>query len=95
MICTYDLKKEGLSLEDGRKLKNIMKIIFIPSIIIFTIFLPHSLFSQNRAPSLYLNYQDEGQADILINTLRVQPPSPLYTYYCGLLWNGGQDASLF
>ena len=92
MICTYDLRKEGLTIEDGRKLKNIMKIIFIPSIIIFTIFLPHSLFSQDRAPSLYLNYQDEGQGDILINTLRVQSPSPLYTYYCGLLWNGGQDA---
>ena len=49
-------------------------------------------YSQNRAPSLYLNYQDEGQGDIIINTLRVESPSPLYTYYCGLLWNSGQDA---
>ena len=27
-----------------------------------------------------------------MNTLRVKSPSPKYTYYCGLLWNGGQDA---
>lgn len=48
--------------------------------------------SQNRAPSLYLNYQDHERGDIIINSLRVQSPSPLYTYYCGLLWNSGHDA---
>ncbi|MCB9331084.1 MAG: DUF3472 domain-containing protein [Lewinellaceae bacterium] len=51
-----------------------------------------SLSAQNRAPSLYLNYQDDAPGDIIINTLRVASPSPLYTYYCGLLWNSGQDA---
>lgn len=51
-----------------------------------------TLPAQNRAPSLYLNYQDNVPGDIIINTLRVASPSPLYTYYCGLLWNGGQDA---
>ncbi len=54
--------------------------------------LPPEEINEGRAPSLYLNYQDTGQGDIIINTLRVQAPSPLYTYYCGLLWNGGQDA---
>ncbi|WP_242118127.1 DUF3472 domain-containing protein [Aestuariivivens sediminicola] len=51
-----------------------------------------TLSSQNRAPSLYLNYQDHSPGDIIMNTLRVKSPSPKYTYYCGLLWNGGQDA---
>ena len=71
---------------------NIMKTLFIIFTTTIAIFLPHTLSSQNRAPSLYLNYQDEGQGDIIINTLRVQSPSPVYTYYCGLLWNSGQDA---
>lgn len=69
-----------------------MKTKLIAILTITVLSLPLSLFSQNRAPSLYLNYQDEMQGDIIINTLRVQSPSPLYTYYCGLLWNGGQDA---
>lgn len=56
------------------------------------LFVALTLPAQNRAPSLYLNYQDDAPGDIIINTLRVASPSPLYTYYCGLLWNGGQDA---
>jgi len=48
-------------------------------------------FSQNRAPSCWLNYQDHFQGDILINTLRVYPPSPTYTYYSALTWNAGQE----
>ena len=49
--------------------------------------------TQNRAPSLYLNYQDDYHGDIIINTLLVpEDHSPLYTYYCGLLWNGGFEA---
>ncbi len=69
-----------------------MQIRLITLVTIVALFLPHKLFSQNRAPSLYLNYQDDRKGDIIINTLRVQSPSPLYTYYCALLWNGGQDA---
>ena len=69
---------------------NFMKIKFTA---IITLLSTLALSSQNRAPSLYFNYQDEGQGDIIMNTLRVQSPSPLYTYYCGLLWNsGGIDA---
>ena len=48
-------------------------------------------FSQNRAPSCWLNYQDNFQGDIIINTLRVYPPSPTYTYYCALQWNAGGE----
>lgn len=48
-------------------------------------------FSQNRAPSCWLKYQDNFQGDILINTLRVQSPSPTYTYYCALQWNAGGE----
>ena len=48
-------------------------------------------FSQDRAPSLWLKYQDNFQGDILINTIRVQSPSPLYTYYCTLAWNAGEE----
>ncbi|MCB9345663.1 MAG: DUF3472 domain-containing protein [Lewinellaceae bacterium] len=63
------------------------------SIILLALLLTASILSaQNRAPSLYLNYQDDEPGDVIINTLRVASPSPLYTYYCGLLWNGGQDA---
>ncbi len=69
-----------------------MKTILITLIAIIAPFITHTLYSQDRAPSLYLDYQDEEQGDIIINTLRVQSPSPLYTYYCGLVWNSGQDA---
>lgn len=69
-----------------------MKIIPITTLIITILSLTQSAYSQNRAPSLYLNYQDNEQGDILINSLRAQSPSPLYTYYCGLQWNIGQDA---
>jgi hypothetical protein len=48
-------------------------------------------FSQNRAPSCWLKYQDYFQGDILINTLKVQSPSPTYTYYCALQWNAGAE----
>jgi len=48
-------------------------------------------FSQNRAPSCWLRYQDNFQGDILINTVRVQSPSPTYTYYCNLQWNAGME----
>ncbi|MCB9283887.1 MAG: DUF3472 domain-containing protein [Lewinellaceae bacterium] len=66
---------------------------FKPTVFLLALlFVSFSLAAQNRAPSLYLNYQDHEQGDIIINTLRVASPSPLYTYYCGLLWNGGQDA---
>ena len=61
-------------------------------LLIIGLLAPLALLAQNRAPSLYLNYQDNEAGDIIINTLRVASPSPLYTYYCGLLWNGGQDA---
>ncbi len=44
---------------------------------------------QNRAPSCWLKYQDNFQGDILINTVRIQSPSPTYTYYCTLQWNAG------
>ena len=58
--------------------------------ILFLLF-PILTFSQNRAPSLWLRYQDNYQGDILINTVRVKSPSPLYTYYCVLQWNAGQE----
>lgn len=48
-------------------------------------------FSQNRAPSCWLKYQDSFQGDILINTVKVQSPSPTYTYYCNLQWNAGME----
>lgn len=47
--------------------------------------------SQNRAPSLWLRYGDHFKGDILINTMRIQAPSPLYTYYCALQWNAGLE----
>ncbi len=79
---------------DSFKLAKIVQVnfklifLFLGGILAFQI----NLFSQNRAPSLYLNYQDFEEGDIIINTLRVLDPSPLYTYYCGLLWNSGLDA---
>jgi len=48
-------------------------------------------FSQNRAPSCWLKYQDFYQGDIIINTISVQSPSPTYTYYCALQWNAGLE----
>ena len=66
-------------------------LVSVQSILLIAFFNVHSI-GQNRAPSLYLNYQDNHEGDIIINTLRVADPSPLYTYYCGLLWNPGLDA---
>ena len=64
-----------------------MRVLY--SILLFII--SFNGFSQDRAPSLWLKYQDNFQGDILINTIRVQSPSPLYTYYCTLQWNSGQE----
>ncbi len=55
------------------------------------IMVPVNSYSQNRAPSCWLNYQDNYKGDIIINTLRVMSPSPLYTYYCALQWNAGGE----
>ena len=48
--------------------------------------------SQNRAPSCWLKYDDSFRGDLLINTVRVVAPSPLYTYYCTMQWNAGGEA---
>ena len=61
------------------------------SLIILLFIISFNGFSQDRAPSLWLKYQDNFQGDILINTIRVQSPSPLYTYYCTLAWNAGEE----
>lgn len=47
---------------------------------------------QDRAPSCWLHYKDGFSGDILVNTVRVQAPSPTYTYYCNLQWNAGMEA---
>lgn len=49
------------------------------------------LTAQNRAPSCWLNYTDYQPGNILVNTILVVPPSPTYTYYCALAWNGGME----
>lgn len=60
-------------------------------LILFATTLSQFGFSQNRAPSCWLKYQDNFQGDILINTVKVQSPSPTYTYYCSLQWNAGAE----
>lgn len=57
------------------------------------LFVASFTFSQNRAPSLYLNYQDNFSGDIIVNTLRVPSTSPMYTYYCSLLWSGANGGN--
>ena len=47
--------------------------------------------AQNRAPSCWLNYNDNFKGDLIVNTVRVANPSPLYTYYCTMQWNAGQE----
>lgn len=72
-----------------------MKFITIKSLALIAMsFLGLISIAQNGAPSLYLNYQDNVEGDIIINSLRVPSDnqSPLNTYYCGMLWNGGQHA---
>lgn len=61
--------------------------------LIFTILILFSIgiMAQDRAPSCWLRYQDNQKGDILITSMKVQSPSPLYTYYCGLQWNAGQE----
>ncbi len=49
------------------------------------------VFAQNRAPSCWLNRQDNYVGDIIINMLQVTAPSPTYTYYCALQWNAGAE----
>lgn len=49
------------------------------------------IYSQNRAPSCWLKYQDFFQGDIIINKIKVKSPSPTYTYYCSLQWNAGME----
>ncbi|MDD4646231.1 MAG: DUF3472 domain-containing protein [Bacteroidales bacterium] len=49
------------------------------------------LIAQNRAPSVYLDYKDNYTGDIIMNTLRVQSPAPLYTYYNSMCFGGGVD----
>ena len=49
------------------------------------------LSAQDRAPSCWLKYQDNYAGDIIINTLKVKAPSPLYTYYCAMQWNAGME----
>lgn len=69
-----------------------MKQFFISTIIIITQFsMVIQLSAQNRAPSVYLDYKDYYDGDIIINTLRVASPSPLYTYYNALCFGGGVD----
>jgi len=64
----------------------IRKLVFV----LFILWI-QSGFSQNRAPSCWLRYQDNFRGDILINTVSVQSPSPTYTYYCTLQWNAGME----
>lgn len=60
------------------------KLLFIS-----LLFLCYNSISQNRAPSVYLDYnKDVYQGDIIINTLRVISPVPLYTYYNAMVFGG-------
>jgi len=60
--------------------------------VLSTIVLLSSIVSaQNRAPSCWLNYGDSFAGDIIMNQISVISPSPLYTYYCVLQWNAGQE----
>jgi hypothetical protein len=55
------------------------------------IFIAFSSMAQNRAPSCWLKYQDHFTGDVIVNTIRVAEPSPMYTYYCALQWNAGAE----
>jgi hypothetical protein len=70
------------------KMKRIYIAIITISIQYITIM---QLSSQNRAPSVYLVYNDYCDGDIIMNTLRVTDPSPLYTYYNAMGFGGGVD----
>jgi hypothetical protein len=65
-----------------------MKNTFLITCLLFTSTL---LSAQDRAPSCWLKYQDNFAGDIIINTLKVKAPSPLYTYYCSMQWNAGLE----
>jgi hypothetical protein len=69
-----------------------MNRIFIPTIVILIQYLVVAqLSAQNRAPSVYLDYKDYYDGDIIMNTLRVAEPSPLCTYYNAMCFGGGVD----
>lgn len=69
-----------------------MKNHFSPLVLIIVFqFLFVTGFGQNRAPSCWLKYPDNFKGDIIINTVRVASPSPLYTYYCTMQWNAGMQ----
>ncbi len=65
-----------------------MRSIFL---LLFILLFSQNTFSQNRAPSCWLKYPDHFSGDIIINTVRVNSPSPTYTYYCTLQWNAGME----
>ncbi len=65
------------TIEFGHEKNKIMNRFFILIIIILTQFsLVIKLTAQNRAPSVYLDYKDFYDGDIIINSLRVASPSP-------------------
>lgn len=68
-----------------------MKRFFITIVIVMQYSMVILLSAQNRAPSVYLDYKDFYEGDIIINTLRVASPSPLYTYYNAMCFGGGVD----
>lgn len=59
--------------------------------LLFLFTMAKQLSAQNRAPSVYLDYKDFFEGDIIINSLRVVSPSPLYTYYNAMCFGGGVD----
>jgi hypothetical protein len=67
------------------------KILLSVAIFIFQYFMIIVVNAQNRAPSVYLDYNDYDDGNIIINTLRVVEPSPLYTYYNAMCFGGGVD----
>ena len=44
--------------------------------------------AQNRAPSLYLNYQEGVNGRLIMNSVQPAAPSPLYTYHAVMGWFG-------
>jgi hypothetical protein len=69
-----------------------MKRSFLLALLIFVqLSITVTLPAQNRAPSVYLDYKDFYEGDIIINTMRVASPSPLYTYYNAMCFGGGVD----
>lgn len=65
--------------------------IYLLVVLLILISAEFSLTAQNRAPSCWLNYADYQPGNILVNSILVVPPSPTYTYYCALAWNGGME----